>query len=114
MNLNYFDWLLIVIIAWSTCAAFIRGLVLELFALGGLIAGILLASWNYPALAAILERFITTKTVANVVAFVCSKEGGYIHGQTIALDGGWSTTKYLVPEALMAERVAPNPSKQPA
>ena len=34
--------------------------------------------------------------------------------QTIALDGGWSTTKYLVPEALMAERVAPNPSKQPA
>jgi len=28
-----------------------------------------------------------------------------INGQTIALDGGWSTTKYLAQEALVAERV---------
>lgn len=98
MNLNYFDWLLIVIIAWSTCAAFIRGLVLELFALGGLIAGILLASWNYPALAAILERFITTKTVANVVAFLliavgimvlCAVLGKAIHHTANAIGLGF-------------------------
>ncbi len=70
MNLNYFDWFLIAILAWSTITAFLRGLLLELFALGGLIAGILLASWNYPALAAVLEHVITAKTVANVVAFL--------------------------------------------
>lgn len=46
----------------------------------------------------------TSEDVANVVVFLCSKEGGYIHGQTIALDGGWSTTKYLIPEALTAAR----------
>jgi membrane protein required for colicin V production len=70
MNLNYFDWFLIAILAWSTIMAFIRGLLLELFALGGLIAGVLLASWNYPVLAGILEHIITERAVANVVAFL--------------------------------------------
>ncbi len=70
MNLNYFDWFLIAVLAWSTIMAFMRGFLLELFALGGLIAGILLASWNYPILASILERVITARTVANVVAFL--------------------------------------------
>jgi NAD(P)-dependent dehydrogenase (short-subunit alcohol dehydrogenase family) len=51
----------------------------------------------------------TSEDVANVVVFVCSNEGSYIHGQTIALDGAWSTTKYLAPEALMAESL---PSKK--
>ena len=70
MNLNFFDWFLIVLLAWSTILAFVRGLLLELFSLGGLSAGILLASWNYPALASVLGRIITTKTVANVIAFL--------------------------------------------
>jgi membrane protein required for colicin V production len=70
MNLNYFDWFLIAILAWSTIVAFMRGLLLELFSLGGLIAGILLAAWNYHRLAAILEHLITAKTIANVVAFL--------------------------------------------
>lgn len=42
----------------------------------------------------------TAADVANAVYFLASKEGGYINGQTLALDGGWSTTKYLSPEAL--------------
>jgi membrane protein required for colicin V production len=69
-NLNYFDWFLIAILTWSTITAFIRGFLLELFALGGLVAGILIASWNYPILAGILEHVVTAKTVANVVAFL--------------------------------------------
>jgi NAD(P)-dependent dehydrogenase (short-subunit alcohol dehydrogenase family) len=47
----------------------------------------------------------TSEDVANVVVFLCSEEGGYVHGQTISLDGGWSTTKYLRPEALTAKRI---------
>jgi membrane protein required for colicin V production len=70
MNLNYFDWLLIAILACSTVMAFIRGLLIELFGLGGLIAGVLLASWNYPALATVLEHLITESAIANVVAFL--------------------------------------------
>ncbi|MFA5939470.1 MAG: SDR family oxidoreductase [Sinimarinibacterium sp.] len=48
----------------------------------------------------------TVEDVANAVFFLASPEGSYINGQTIALDGGWSTTKFLSYEALVAQRVA--------
>lgn len=47
----------------------------------------------------------TVADVANAVYFLASEEGSYINGQTIALDGGWSTTKFLSLEALTAKRV---------
>jgi hypothetical protein len=47
----------------------------------------------------------TPEDVANTIFFLASPEGSYINGQTIALDGGWSTTKYLCKEALLSERV---------
>jgi meso-butanediol dehydrogenase/(S,S)-butanediol dehydrogenase/diacetyl reductase len=46
----------------------------------------------------------TVDDVANAVHFLASHEGSYINGQTLALDGGWSTTKFLSYEALVAER----------
>ena len=52
-----------------------------------------------------LDRDGTVQDVANVIFFLASPEGSYIQAQTIALDGGWTTTKYLSPEALNAERV---------
>ncbi|MCV7385824.1 SDR family NAD(P)-dependent oxidoreductase [Mycolicibacter longobardus] len=33
--------------------------------------------------------------VANTVVFLCSEAGAFINGQTIVVDGGWSSTKYL-------------------
>lgn len=98
MNLNYFDWLLIAILAWSTIMAFLRGLLLELFSLGGLIAGVLLAAWNYHRLAAVLERVITDVTIANVVAFLliaigvmvlCSLAGKALHHTANAIGLGF-------------------------
>lgn len=47
----------------------------------------------------------TVTDVANLVFFLASDEGSYIQGQTIALDGGWTTTKFLSREALTCERV---------
>ena len=52
-----------------------------------------------------LDRDGTVEDVANAIYFLASPEGSYIQGQTLALDGGWTTTKYLSPEALTAERV---------
>lgn len=46
----------------------------------------------------------TVEDVANVLFFLASDAGSYIQGQTIALDGGWSTTKYLSLEALTCTR----------
>ena len=68
--MNLFDCFLIAMVAYSTIVAFLRGIILELFSLGGLIAGILLASWNYKHLATILETFITTPAIAEIIAFL--------------------------------------------
>lgn len=68
--MNFFDWFLIAVLAYSTILAFMRGILLELFALGGLIAGILLACWNYGHVALLLGRLITTPTTAQTVAFL--------------------------------------------
>lgn len=51
------------------------------------------------------DREGTVEDVANCLFFLATPEGSYINGQTIALDGGWSTTKYLSLEALISERV---------
>jgi membrane protein required for colicin V production len=69
MKFNLFDWFLLAILGYSTVMAFVRGIILELFSLSGLIAGILLASWNYLHVALLLGRFITTPSTAQIVAF---------------------------------------------
>jgi membrane protein required for colicin V production len=68
--MNFFDCFLIAMLAYSTIIAFVRGIILELFSLGGLIAGILLASWNYNHIAAFLEHLITNRAAAQIVAFL--------------------------------------------
>jgi membrane protein required for colicin V production len=68
--MNLFDCFLIAILAYSTVVAFVRGIILELFSLGGLIAGILIASWNYGRLAVYVEHFITTTSIAEIISFL--------------------------------------------
>jgi len=68
--MNLFDCLLVAILAYSTIMAFVRGIILELFSLGGLIAGILVAGWNYNHVAAVLGHLITNPAVAQIVAFL--------------------------------------------
>jgi meso-butanediol dehydrogenase/(S,S)-butanediol dehydrogenase/diacetyl reductase len=69
------------------------------------------AAWDFPAFQRVNQEMTpfnregTVEDVANTIFFLASAEGSYINGQTIALDGGWSTTKYLSKEALVCERV---------
>ena len=51
----------------------------------------------------------TVEDVANAVCFLCSDQAGWINGQVIAVDGGWSATKFLSEEALSAERTPVEP-----
>jgi NAD(P)-dependent dehydrogenase (short-subunit alcohol dehydrogenase family) len=51
-----------------------------------------------------LARECTVADVAEMVAFLASDAAGFVNGQTIAVDGGISTTRYLDPAAAMAER----------
>jgi NAD(P)-dependent dehydrogenase (short-subunit alcohol dehydrogenase family) len=51
-------------------------------------------------------RLGTVDDIASTVAFLCSPGGAFINGQTIVVDGGWSSTKYLSEFALTSEWVA--------
>jgi NAD(P)-dependent dehydrogenase (short-subunit alcohol dehydrogenase family) len=51
-------------------------------------------------------RLGTVDDIAATVAFLCSPGGEFINGQTIVVDGGWSSTKYLSDFALTSEWVA--------
>ena len=67
--------------------------------------------WDAPAFQRINQEMTpsnregTTEDVANAVYFLASSQGSYINGQTLALDGGWSTTKYLSYPALVCKRI---------
>ncbi|MGW0162703.1 SDR family NAD(P)-dependent oxidoreductase [Mycobacterium sp. NPDC003323] len=51
-------------------------------------------------------RLGTVDDIAATVAFLCSPGGAFINGQTIVVDGGWSSTKYLSEFALTSEWIA--------
>lgn len=49
------------------------------------------------------QRLGRIDDIASTVAFLCSPGGSFINGQTIVVDGGWSTTKYLSEFALSSQ-----------
>ncbi|CAJ1586900.1 SDR family oxidoreductase [[Mycobacterium] wendilense] len=51
------------------------------------------------------QRLGRVEDIAATVAFLCSPGGAFINGQTIVVDGGWSSTKYLSDFALSSEWV---------
>jgi meso-butanediol dehydrogenase / (S,S)-butanediol dehydrogenase / diacetyl reductase len=52
------------------------------------------------------QRLGVVDDVASTVAFLCSPGGSFINGQTIVVDGGWSSTKYLSDFALTSQWTA--------
>jgi len=47
-----------------------------------------------------LQRECSTADIANMVVFLASDKAGMVNGQTIAVDGGISSTRFLSPEAI--------------
>jgi membrane protein required for colicin V production len=68
---NALDWLLVALLVYSTVAAFLRGFFREIFSLVGLVAGILLASWNYPMAAERLRGWLVVPwATAEIAGFL--------------------------------------------
>lgn len=68
--MNPLDWLLAAILIASLIRAAIRGLARELFALAGLIVGILLACWFYHSAADYLRGLLNSPPLAQFCAFL--------------------------------------------
>jgi len=51
-------------------------------------------------------RLGQVEDIASTIAFLCSPGGAFINGQTIVVDGGWSSTKYLSDFALTSKWTA--------
>lgn len=51
-----------------------------------------------------LQRDCSAADIGNMVAFLASDEAGFVNGQTIAVDGGISATRYVSPVAIGAVR----------
>ena len=56
-------------------------------------------------------RLGTVEDIASTVAFLCSPGGAFINGQTIVVDGGWSTTKYLSDHARSSQWTPERPER---
>jgi NAD(P)-dependent dehydrogenase (short-subunit alcohol dehydrogenase family) len=57
------------------------------------------------------HRLGAVDDIASTVAFLCSPGGAFINGQTIVVDGGWSSTKYLSEFALTSVWTPPSAGK---
>jgi membrane protein required for colicin V production len=68
--MNPLDWLLIALLAYSVVKAFMQGFFREVFALAGLVIGLLIASWGYERAALHLSGLITSPPIAQFVAFL--------------------------------------------
>src|SRR5581483_7152044 len=70
MRLSILDWVLVLIVCFSVLQAISNGFVREFFAFAGVIAGYLIAAWEYPAVAAFYSRFMNTPWPAQIAAFL--------------------------------------------
>jgi membrane protein required for colicin V production len=64
------DWLIVVVLLVSVLSAIKNGFLLEVFSLAGVVAGLLLASWNYQRLLPWISRWVHTLAVAEALSFL--------------------------------------------
>jgi membrane protein required for colicin V production len=64
------DWIIVIVLAISVLTAFREGFFVSLFSLGGLILGLMLASWHYLRLMPFVGRFVHSKSAAEAVSFL--------------------------------------------
>jgi membrane protein required for colicin V production len=64
------DWGILAVLLFSTVTALVRGLLLEVFSLVGLIVGVFVAGWQYDNCSPPLMHFGLSRNVADAIAFL--------------------------------------------
>ena len=68
--MNVADLLIVAVLAISVISAFVKGFLLEVFSLAGVIFGLFFAASHYAVLAPWIERLLHNRDFANLIAFV--------------------------------------------
>ncbi len=64
------DWIIVALLAGSVLAGIAQGFLRSVFSLGGLLLGLIVAAWNYAAVAAFIQNLVRSAEVANAIAFL--------------------------------------------
>lgn len=89
--MNFFDWLIIVILAFCSIKSLFRGAVRELFSLLALVLAGLTAFKYYHATSWLLHPFITNEWLQNIAAFAVI----YVAVYLVIFITGWLLSKVL-------------------
>ena len=69
MHFSIIDLLILIIMAWCIVSSYRRGFIKEVFGLGSVILGLLLASWLYQRVAPAFKDVVKTENLALFLAF---------------------------------------------
>ena len=70
LGLSVLDWLLLFVVLMNVLGAIGQGFFYELFSFGGVIAGYLVAAWQYPRMAAYYIRYVNSEWIAEIAGFL--------------------------------------------
>ncbi len=70
MSLSILDWVIVLIVLFSVLQAISNGFLREFFDFVGVVAGYLIAAWEYPIVARWLSRFLHSPWTADIVGFL--------------------------------------------
>ncbi len=68
--MTWVDWAIVVIVGLAVLGGLAQGFFRSAFSLGGLLAGLVLAAWNYVRAAAWLVHLVRFEAVADTIAFL--------------------------------------------
>ncbi len=68
--MTWVDWAVVIVLAGSVLGGLSQGFLRSVFALCGLLAGLVLAAWNYGRIAALLVRLVRIEAIADAIGFL--------------------------------------------
>lgn len=68
--MTWIDWAIVIVLAGGTISGITQGLLRSVFALGGLIAGLVIAAWHYGRVATFFVPIVRNETIADAIGFV--------------------------------------------